>query len=83
MSKISFGMWAAIVLILAPLAGAQSYTVTDLGTQPGSTFCAVSAINDHGSVVGSCIVPGYNDHAYLWTPTSGMQDLGSGSALST
>jgi probable HAF family extracellular repeat protein len=77
MSKISFGMWAAMALVLVPLAGAQSYSVTDLGALAGSTYCAVSALNDHGSVVGSCIVPGYNDHAYLWTPATGMQDLGT------
>jgi probable HAF family extracellular repeat protein len=76
MSRISFGLWAAMVLILAPLAGAQSYTVTDLGVLPGSTHCLPQKINDGGAVVGSCVVANQNQ-AFLWTPTNGMQALGT------
>ena len=71
MGRISFGVWAAMALILAPLAGAQSYTVTDLGTLPGGTSSGATAINDHGSVVGSADASGV-EHAFLWTSSSGM-----------
>jgi probable HAF family extracellular repeat protein len=72
MSRIRIGVWTAMVLILVPLAGAQSYTVTDLGVLPGATSSNAAAINDRGDVVGNS-----NDHAFLWTPNGGMQDLGT------
>jgi len=37
MIRIRFGVWAAMALMLVPLAGAQSYTITDLGVLSGST----------------------------------------------
>src|ERR1700726_4955261 len=76
MSMTRFGMWAAMALMLAPLAAAQSYTITDLGLLSGSTDCIPQKINDRGSVVGSCIVAN-QDQAFLWTPDAGMQALGS------
>jgi probable HAF family extracellular repeat protein len=76
MSRISFGVWAAMALVLVPWAGAQSYTVTDLGLLPGSTHCVPQKINNGGAVVGSCIVA-KADQAFLWTPTNGMQALGT------
>src|ERR1039458_10359337 len=72
MSGIRFGVWAAMALVLVPLAGAQSYTVTDLGVLPGAISSNAAAINDYGEVVGNS-----NDHAFLWTPSGGMQDLGT------
>jgi probable HAF family extracellular repeat protein len=76
MSRNNFGMWAAMVLILVPLAGAQSYTITDLGTLSGSTHCVPQKINGQGAVVGSCVVANQNQ-AFLWTPTYGMRALGT------
>jgi probable HAF family extracellular repeat protein len=76
MSRIRFGVWAAMALVLVPLAGAQSYTVTDLGVLSDSTYCGAQAINDRGAVVGSCIVANQNQ-GFLWTPTAGMQALGA------
>jgi probable HAF family extracellular repeat protein len=51
--------------VLAPLAAAQLYTVTDLGP------LTPAAINTWGQVVGD-----YNGHAFMWTRTGGMRDLG-------
>jgi probable HAF family extracellular repeat protein len=75
MSRISFGVWAAMVLMLATLAGAQSYTVTDLG-EIGSATGAAVAINDNGAVVGGYI-SGDLEHAFLWTSKEGRRDLGT------
>jgi hypothetical protein len=44
---------------------AQVYTVTDLGP------LAPTGINTWGQVIGN-----YNGHAYIWTKTRGMHDLG-------
>jgi probable HAF family extracellular repeat protein len=57
---------ASVVLILMSLAGAQSYTVTDLG--PTSAF----AVNDRGQVAGS-----NGGQAFVWTSTTGAHLLGS------
>jgi probable HAF family extracellular repeat protein len=79
MSRISFGAWAAMVLMLVPLAGAQSYTVTDLGVLPGTTLCVPASINDHGEVVGFCNNDGNSTtlRAFFWSAAGGMQDLGT------
>jgi len=77
MNKISFGMWAAMALILAPWAGAQSYTVTDLGVLPSATSSYSLALNDQGAVVGYSSGPELENHAFLWTVAKGMQDLGT------
>lgn len=72
MSRVRFGMWAAMALMLVPLARAQSYTVMDLGVLPGAISSNAAAVNDYGEVVGNS-----NDHAFLWTQSGGMQDLGT------
>jgi probable HAF family extracellular repeat protein len=72
-------MWAAMALILAPLAGAQSYTVTDLGVLGGGYFSAAGGLNDYGTVVGLSSVANFGNasyHAFTWTKTGGMRDLG-------
>lgn len=79
MSRIRFGVWAAMVLILAPLAGAQSYTVTDLGVLSGGDYSVAGGLNDFGTVVGSSSVANLGKasyHAFIWTKSSGMRDLG-------
>jgi len=75
MSRIRFGVWAVMALILAPLAGAQSYTVTDLGTLPGGNSSFPTGINSNGAVTGYASV-GSQSHAFLWTAAAGIQDLG-------
>jgi probable HAF family extracellular repeat protein len=54
-----------VVALLVPIAGAQTYTVTDLGP------LTPTAINKWGQVVGN-----YNNHAFMWTRTHGLRDLG-------
>ena len=48
-------------------------SILDLGVLPGASYSSAYGINNHGAVVGSS---GYSaDHAFVWTPTGGMQDL--------
>jgi probable HAF family extracellular repeat protein len=76
MSRISFGVWAAMALILVPLAGAQSYTVTDLGILGSGYYSRAMGLNDYGTVVGLSSVPNADYHAFVWTSSEGMRDLG-------
>ena len=77
MGWIRFCESAAIALIFVPLAAAQSYNVTDLGTLPGGTYSKAAAVNNHGAVVGNADSSNGAEHAFLWTPTGGMKDLGT------
>jgi len=54
---------AAVLGYALPSALAQSYTVTDLGTLPGTTRCAAYDVNDSGQVVGFCYNP---TQSFLW-----------------
>jgi probable HAF family extracellular repeat protein len=59
----------------------QTGTMTDLGslggTGHGNGIVAVD-LNNKGQVVGNSDLPGdTNFHAFLWTETTGMQDLGT------
>ena len=45
-----------VVLLLVPIASAQVYTITDLGS------LSPTAINSWAQVVGN-----YNNQAYIWT----------------
>ena len=49
--------------------------MTNLGSLPGGTGSEASAINNHDEVVGSCRVPGYVDHAFIWDSVNQMRDL--------
>jgi probable HAF family extracellular repeat protein len=66
------------ILLLAALAAAQTYTVTDLGVLGGNISNATS-VNDSGQVVGLSYINKQTSvfHAFLWTSTAGMQDLGT------
>ncbi len=56
-------------------AAATSYSITELGTFGGDGSVA-SGINDAGQVVGTAhTASGF--HAFLWSASSGMQDLGT------
>ena len=81
--------WSSNIFVVAALVSysltcaAQSrYNVTDLGTLGGNTYA--SAINSHGDVAGNSATATGNDHAFLWTASGGMQDLGTlGGLVST
>ncbi|MBI4524736.1 MAG: hypothetical protein HY695_13105 [Deltaproteobacteria bacterium] len=69
----NIGPWFAALLVSTcaalfwnPAATAQTtYSITDLGTQPGAT-CVASAINDNGEVVGHCSSGSFNEVAFVW-----------------
>ena len=81
------GAWAAFFLFFSALAGAQTYTVTDLGTLPGDDESSGFWINNNGDIVGCSdtqtsegypctgLVPG--QRAFFWSQSTGMQDLGT------
>jgi probable HAF family extracellular repeat protein len=73
-NKHRLALCALLILLVATLANAQIYTITDLGP------LSPTAINLWGQVVGN-----YNGHAFMWTKTLGMQHLGiiSGGTFST
>jgi len=48
----------------------------DLGTL-GGTFSTPTGINDDGVVVGSSTTSAKEQHAFVWTRTNGMMDLGT------
>src|ERR1700730_14589623 len=64
-------------LVALPLARAQKYTITDLGTLSGTQSFA-SAVNESGAVAGSATVdPDIFTHAFIWTRKGGISDLGT------
>jgi len=75
------------LLSSAALAIAQTYTVTDLGVLKGDNESSGFWINNLGEVVGcsdTATAEGYpctgtvpGQHAFLWTKTGGMKDLGT------
>ena len=77
MGRIRFGVWAAMALILVPLARSQSYTITDLGTLGGGNFSIPGAINNSGVVVGWAALSDESEHAFVWTSKNGMRDIGT------
>jgi len=54
---------------------ANGVIATDLSTLPGYMFSRALGINVHGAVVGDSSNSG-TVHAFLWTATAGMKDLG-------
>jgi probable HAF family extracellular repeat protein len=63
------------ISLLMPLAVAQIYTVTDLGTL-GGFYSAATGVNARGQVVGYSDIADHSAvHAFVWNRHSGMQDL--------
>ena len=81
------GVWAAFVLATAALAGAQTYTITDIGVLKGDNESSGFWINNNGEVVGCsdietveaypCTGLVLGQHAFTWTKSGGMKDLGT------
>lgn len=65
------------LITLVPLAVAQTYNVTDLGTFPGGTVSQGDALNDCGQVVGYARFSNFNAHGFSWKENTGLQDLGA------
>jgi len=78
---------AAFVLLAAALATAQTYTITDLGVLKGDNESSGFFINNLGDVVGCSDTQtslGYpctglvsGQHAFYWSQSGGMKDLGT------
>src|SRR6266699_764143 len=71
----------SIVLYFAFFCSAvfsQTYTVTDLGTLPNGVTSGASAINALGQATGNSDM-GFSTplHAFLWSGSLGMRDLGT------
>jgi probable HAF family extracellular repeat protein len=62
-------------LALSPIANAQQYTLTDLGTLGGLESWG-TGINANGQVVGYSYVSGTHSHAFLYSKGM-MTDLGT------
>lgn len=58
----------------AKAMAANLYDITDLGILPDATLSSASDLNDLGQVVG--YVDGGYQHAFLWSASTGMKDLG-------
>jgi probable HAF family extracellular repeat protein len=74
---VLFG-WFSVCLLLPTLAFSQSYTVSDVGTLGGPSSWAYG-VNDFGHVVGyACVDVDCNTlHAFEWSRTRGIRDLGT------
>ena len=76
LGRIRVRLSALWLCFLVSPAAAQLYTVTDLGTLPGGTISAATAVNSFGQVVGYSDGPP-TSHAFLWSKAHGMRDLGT------
>ena len=78
-SRRTFALW--LFLLFVPIASAQVYKITDLGTLPTGTFSTATGINNFGHVTGEADILNRDseevDRAFLWTKKSGMEDLGT------
>jgi probable HAF family extracellular repeat protein len=79
-NKRRFVLCALLISLVATLASAQRYTVTDLGILPTGTFSYATGTSNFAHITGVAdVVNAYSvrvHHAVLWT-TSGIQDLGT------
>ena len=82
MSRISFGVWAAMALILAPLAGAQSYAdisqqtetvihVFPTGPYDGAQSYSALVADPHGALYGTTYSEGAYDFGNVYQLTHG------------
>jgi probable HAF family extracellular repeat protein len=67
----------SLLLLIVPLAAAQTYTITDLGTFSGGAVSQGQGINLLGQVAGYARFANYNAHGFLWTKKNGLKDLGA------
>jgi probable HAF family extracellular repeat protein len=76
-SLLHFIVAASLGISLSSLAQAQAYSVTNIGT--GAEQPSPSAIDNNGDVAGVFVVRTKppQSHAFLYTKTGGIQDLGT------
>ncbi len=85
MKQSLLGICAAFAL--SACAGAQNYTVTDIGVLKGDNESNGFWLNNSGAVVGCadtannegypCTGTGAGQHAFYWTKSGGLKDLGT------
>ena len=85
-SRIALYLSVMIVAVASGLA-AQSYTITDLGVLKGDNESSGFFINNLGEVVGCsdrqtsygypCTGTVFGQHAFTWSASKGMKDLGT------
>lgn len=79
MARVSdLSVFAALLVLISVDTFSQTYTIQDLGVLPQARTSAAAAISSN-RVVGTSGVPNEDMyiHAFLWTPKTGMQDLGT------
>jgi probable HAF family extracellular repeat protein len=88
MNKVAIAiLWGTCICVSTALCFGQSYTITDLGVLKGDNESSGFWINNSGDVVGCSdtqTIEGYpctglvaGQHAFLWTKSGGMKDLGT------
>lgn len=94
MKTAIYGFLFVFLLSSSMLVTAQSYTITDLGVLKGDNESSGFWINNNGDVVGCsdtetsegypCTGTVSGQHAFLWTKSGGLKDLGtlSGATIS-
>ena len=80
-------LWGLFLLAGAGLGAAQTYTITDIGVLKGDNESNGFWLNNYGEVVGCSDTKnaqGYpctglvaGQHAFLWSKSTGMKDLGT------
>src|SRR3954453_7528805 len=80
LGRFATGTLLTCTLAVAPAAispvAASAGSMTDLGTLGGAGSEAV-AINDRSQVAGMAATAAGDTHAFRWSASSGMQDLGT------
>jgi probable HAF family extracellular repeat protein len=78
------GVCGAAILLLSAVSHAQPptifsprYRVIDLGVPPGAVASAAVAINNSGQVVGYANDSSGAPRAFIWSRTTGIQELGT------
>ena len=87
MNIVRATLWALFLLAVAALGAAQTYTITDIGVLKGDNESSGFWLNNYGEVVGCSDTQtseGYpctglvsGQHAFLWSKSTGMKDLGT------
>jgi probable HAF family extracellular repeat protein len=87
MKSMIAGVWATLVLTTAVVATAQTYTIIDIGVLKGDNESSGFWINNLGEVVGCsdtqtsegypCTGVVAGQHAFSWTKSGGIKDLGT------